>query len=111
MDGRYGVNMMLEDIAFDLGYTSFKATDQVLRMADQSHVLPIRRFSLVPTLIGQVTYFFELHCHSGELGKALLNVARLAMAVHGRNTGGRGSKGVRTRELDRGFCGNWTNIK
>ena len=27
VDGGSGVNLMLEDIAFDLGYTSFEATD------------------------------------------------------------------------------------
>ena len=34
VDGGSGVNLMLEDTAFDLGYTSFEETDQVLRMAD-----------------------------------------------------------------------------
>lgn len=34
IDGGSGVNLMLEDTAFDLRYTSFKATNQVLRMAD-----------------------------------------------------------------------------
>ena len=29
VDGGSRVNLMLEDIAFDLGYTSFEATDQV----------------------------------------------------------------------------------
>ena len=35
VDGGSGVNLILEDTAFDLGYTSFEVTDQVLRMADQ----------------------------------------------------------------------------
>ena len=39
VDGESRVNLMLEDTAFDLGYTSFEATDQVLRMADQSIVI------------------------------------------------------------------------
>ena len=47
---------MLEDTAFDLGYTLFEATDQVLRMADQSRVILVGRLSQVPTLIGEVTY-------------------------------------------------------
>jgi hypothetical protein len=34
VDGGSGVNLMLEETAFDLGYTAFEATDQVLRMAD-----------------------------------------------------------------------------
>ena len=41
LDGGSRVNLMLGDIAFDLGYTSFEATDQVLRMADQSRVIPV----------------------------------------------------------------------
>ena len=41
VDGGSGVNLMLEDTTFDLGYTSFEATDQVLRMADQSRVIPV----------------------------------------------------------------------
>ena len=36
VDGGSGVNLMLEDIAFDLGYTSFEETNQILRMASQS---------------------------------------------------------------------------
>ena len=35
VDGGSGVNLMLEDTAYDLGYTSFEETDQVLQMADQ----------------------------------------------------------------------------
>ena len=41
VDGRSGVNLMLEDTAFDLGFTSFEATNQVLRMADQSRIIPV----------------------------------------------------------------------
>ena len=59
IDGGSGVNLMLEDTAFDLGYTSFEATNQVLRMADQSRVLPIGRLSQVPTVIGEVTYLLN----------------------------------------------------
>ena len=59
VDGGSGVNLMLEDTAFDLGYTSFEATDQVLRMADQSRVVPVGRLSQVPTLIGEVTYLLN----------------------------------------------------
>ena len=50
---------MLEDTAFDLGYTSFEATDQILRMADQSRVILVGRLSQVPTLIGEVTYLLN----------------------------------------------------
>jgi hypothetical protein len=34
VDGGSGVNIMLEETEFDLGYTAFEATDQVLQMAD-----------------------------------------------------------------------------
>ena len=59
VDGGSGVNLILEDTAFDLGYTSFEATDQVLRMVDQSRVILLERLSQVPTLIGEVTYLLN----------------------------------------------------
>ena len=39
------INLMLKDTTFDLGYTSFEAIDQVLRMADQSRVIPVGQLS------------------------------------------------------------------
>ena len=59
IDGGLGINLMLEDTTFDLGYTSFKAKDQVLRMVDQSRVIPGGRISQVPTLIGEITYLLN----------------------------------------------------
>ena len=56
VDGGSGVNLMLESTAFDLGYTTFEETDQILRMADQSRVVPAGRLFQIPTRIGQVTY-------------------------------------------------------
>ena len=56
IDGRSGVNLMLESTTFDLGYTTFEEIDQILRMADQSRVVPAGRLSQVPTRIGKVTY-------------------------------------------------------
>ena len=50
---------MLEDTAFDLGYTTFDATNQVLQMADQSQVLPIGQLSQVPMVIMEVTYLLN----------------------------------------------------
>jgi hypothetical protein len=50
---------MLEETAFDLGYTVFEATDQVLWMADQSNVNPVGKLSQVPTRIGGVTYLLN----------------------------------------------------
>ena len=56
VDGGSGVNLMLESTAFDMGYTTFEETDQILRMADQSRVVPADQLSQVPTRIGKVTY-------------------------------------------------------
>ena len=75
VDGGFGVNLMLEDTAFDLGYTSFEETDLVLRMADQSRVVPAGRFSQVPTRIGEVTYlqnFVIIRVNSGRPFSMLL---------------------------------------
>jgi hypothetical protein len=59
VDGGSGVNLMLEETAFDLGYTAFEATDHVFRMADQSRVNPVGKLSQVPTRIGGVTYLLN----------------------------------------------------
>ena len=56
VDGGSIVNLMLESTAFDLGYTTFEETDKILRMADQSRVVPADRLSQIPTRIEQVTY-------------------------------------------------------
>ena len=47
---------MLEDTAFELRYTAFEPTTQVLRMADQSRVIPVGRLSQIPTRVGETTY-------------------------------------------------------
>jgi hypothetical protein len=51
-NGGSGVNLMLEETAFDLGYTAFEAMDEVLRMADQSRVNPVGKLSF-PMLLGR----------------------------------------------------------
>ena len=56
VDGGSGVNLMLESTAFDLGYTTFEETDQILRMADHSRVVLAGRLSQIPIRIGQVSY-------------------------------------------------------
>ena len=56
VDGGFGVNLMLESMAFDLSYTTFKETNQILQMGDQSRVVPAGKLSQVPTRIGKVTY-------------------------------------------------------
>lgn len=59
VDGRSGVNLMLEDTAYDLGYTSLEDTQLVLRMADQSRVVPVGLLSQVPSRIGTHTYLLN----------------------------------------------------
>ena len=56
VDGGSGVNLMLESTASDLGYTVFEPTNQTLRMADQSRVVPVGKLSGVPTKISGNTY-------------------------------------------------------
>lgn len=56
VDGGSGVNLMLETTANDLGYTVFEPTIQVLRMADQSRVVPLGKLTGIPTKIGETTY-------------------------------------------------------
>jgi len=59
IDGGSGVNLMLEETAFDLGVTTFEAMEQVLRMADQSKVNPVGKLSQVPTRIGGKDYLLN----------------------------------------------------
>ena len=85
IDGGSGVNLMLEDTAFDLGFTTFEATDQVLRMADQSRVRPVGKLSQVPTRIGGTDYLLNyviIRVHKGRpfsmlLGRPWLYSARV----------------------------------
>jgi hypothetical protein len=83
VDGGSGVNLTQEDTAFDLGYTSFETTNQVLRMADQSRVLPVGRLSQVPTVIGEVTYLLNyvvIRVSSGQSFPLLLGRPWLYLA-------------------------------
>ena len=59
VDGGSGVNLILESTAFDLGYATFDPTNQVLRMADQSRVVPVGRLSGIPTRISNTTYLLN----------------------------------------------------
>ena len=56
VDGGSGINIMLEDTIFELGYIAFEPTTQVLRMADQSRVIPVGRLSQIPIWVGETTY-------------------------------------------------------
>ena len=79
------MNLMLEDTAFDLGFTTFETTNQVLRMANQSRVISIGQLSQVPTQIEEVTYllnFVIIRVEKGRpfpmlLGRPWLYAARI----------------------------------
>ena len=75
VDGGSGCNLMLESTAFDLEFTSFEPTPRVLRMADQSRVVPVGRLSWVLTRIGEQTFplnFVILRVNSGRPFPTLL---------------------------------------
>jgi hypothetical protein len=59
VDGGSGVNIMLQTTAFKLGYSTFESTPTILRMADQSKVLPMGQLSRVPTIIARHTYLLN----------------------------------------------------
>jgi hypothetical protein len=59
VDGSSGVNIMLEATAFELGYIVFEPTPTVLRMADQSKVIPIGKLSRLPMTIAGHTYLLN----------------------------------------------------
>ena len=83
VNGGSGVNLMLEDTAFDLAYTTFEATNQVLQMADQLRVLPIGRLSQASTVIGEVTYLLNyvvIRVSSGRPFSMLIGQPWLYMA-------------------------------
>ena len=83
IDGGSGVNLMLEDTTFDQGYTSFKETNQILRIADQSGVNLAGRLFQVPTRIEEVTYlqnFVIIRVESGKPFPMLLRRPWLSSA-------------------------------
>ena len=51
IDGGANVNLMMEAIAIDLGMTNFEETPQILRMVDQSKIMPVGKLSNVVTRI------------------------------------------------------------
>jgi hypothetical protein len=59
VDGGSGVNLMLETTAFHLGYFEFEPTPTILRMADQSKVMPIGQLSQLPTTVAGHTYLLN----------------------------------------------------
>ena len=56
VDGGSSVNLMTEPTAFSLGFEDFKPADRVLRMADQSRVIPVGVLHDVTTLIGGIPF-------------------------------------------------------
>lgn len=59
VDGGSGVNLMLREVALDLGLTTFEPTIHILRMADQSRVRPVGQLSCLPTVIGGVEFMLN----------------------------------------------------
>ena len=56
IDGGSSVNLMTEPTAFSLGFENFEPADRVLRMADQSRVMPVGVLHDVTTLIGGIPF-------------------------------------------------------
>ncbi|CAM6125094.1 unnamed protein product [Calypogeia fissa] len=56
VDGGSGVNVMMEQTAADLGYTTFEPTPKILRMANQEEVVPVGKLSQVVTRMGELEY-------------------------------------------------------
>ena len=52
VDGGSGVNIMIADTARALGFTNFESTPKILRMADQSRVIPLGKLPNVSVIIG-----------------------------------------------------------
>ena len=100
VDGGSGVNIMLEDTAFELGYTMFEPMTQVLRLADQSRVVPVGHHSQIPAPDRGDHLSTVLCSASGELGQTISDAIRTAMAVPSAGDGGLGSEGIRGRETD-----------
>jgi hypothetical protein len=59
VDGGAGVNMMTEQTATDLGYTSFEPTPKILRMANQVEVIPLGKLSGILTRMGELEYLLN----------------------------------------------------
>lgn len=59
VDGGSGVNLMLEDTTYDLGYRTLEKTGLILRMADQYQVVPVGLLSQIPTWVGRLNYLFN----------------------------------------------------
>jgi Retrotransposon gag protein/Zinc knuckle len=56
VDGGSGVNVIMEQTAVDLGFTTFESTPKILRMANQEEVVPIGKLSQVLTRMGDLEY-------------------------------------------------------
>jgi hypothetical protein len=56
VDGGSGVNVIMEQTAVDLGFTTFESTPKILRMANQQEVVPIGKFSQILTRMEDLEY-------------------------------------------------------
>lgn len=59
VDGGSSVNLMTQDTTFKLRYTKFEHTPQILRMADQTRVIPKGRLSKVSTDLSRLTFLLD----------------------------------------------------
>lgn len=57
----------MQQTAFNLGFTKFEATPKVLRMADQSRVIPVGKLSKILTLIAGIPFELEYIVISPEV--------------------------------------------
>ena len=93
VDGGSGVNLMLESTAFDLSYTTFEETNQILRMVDQSRVVPAGRlFNTHSDRAGNLPP--KLCYHLCRNRKAISYASRKTMVVLCQGFSGLGCQGI-----------------
>jgi hypothetical protein len=89
VDGGSGVNIMLEATAFHLGYFEFKPTPTILRMADQSKVIPIYRTAFLAAHSNWRAYIpAQLRNHLGRHRDPLSHFSGESVVVPSRCTSG-----------------------
>ena len=88
VDGGSSVNLMLEDTAFDLGYTSFKETNQILRVV-KSYSSGTIFSSTNPDWRGNLPSKFRHH--SAKNRKAFSHVTWKTPAIFCKGSSGLGS--------------------
>lgn len=67
VDGGSSVNLMTQQTASNLGFTTLSMTPKILRMADQSRVVPVGSLEKVTTLIAGVPFELDYIIISPEV--------------------------------------------